>query len=287
MSISKVDIINLLLKYPNGLKARQIASYLSSDRKIINQILYKNSNDFIVNDLYIWKIKNQTQNIYAIQKSIREETLNELNNVYKLGYLERRELEKLTFETFQRAVEHAKIIATNRNLPYMTLKEWFSIVVLEPNEFEQTIKVLEDGEKRKQEEIKEKREIRNKELMEIADFCNKQNLSESTKAKLVLTGKTYYEISIIWRLCRENDITEFAFLSLLENNISYCELEKRISKIKYYKSNYPNMNFVLSTHVLYSEQEFNEYINVSIQKPTVRCLGDCSNCKRDKCIIDK
>ena len=68
MSVSKVDVIKLLLKHPNGLKARQIASYLSTDRKEINQILYSNSNDFVVNDLYIWKIKNQTQNRYIMQK---------------------------------------------------------------------------------------------------------------------------------------------------------------------------------------------------------------------------
>jgi len=286
MSVSKVDVINLLLKHPNGLKARQIASYLSTDRKEINQILYSNSNDFVVNDLYIWKIKNQTQNRYIMQKNVREESLKELKDVYKLGYLEIKELERLTFETFQRAVEHAKIISKNKNLPYMTSKEWFSIVVLESNEFEKTIKVLEEGEKAKKEALKRKREIRNKELVEIAEFCNKYNLSENTKAKLVLTGKSYSEISIIWSLCRENSISEFTFISLLENNVSYSELEKRISKIEYYKNNYPDMNIVLSSRVLSSEQEFDKYVNASLQKPIVRCLGVCSNCKRDKCIME-
>jgi len=153
----------------------------------------------------------------------------------------------------------------------MTSKEWFSIVVLESNEFEKTIKVLEEGEKAKKEALKRKREIRNKELVEIAEFCNKYNLSENTKAKLVLTGKSYSEISIIWSLCRENSISEFTFISLLENNVSYSELEKRISKIEYYKNNYPDMNIVLSSRVLSSEQEFDKYVNASLQKPIVRC----------------
>ncbi|MBQ7779978.1 MAG: hypothetical protein IJ404_05735 [Clostridia bacterium] len=287
MSVSKIDVINLLLEHPDGLKAKEIASYLSTGRKEANQMLYSNPNDFTVNDSYVWKIRNQTQNKYDIQKKIREETLKELKDVYKLGYLEIQELEKLTFENFQRASEHAKLISKNTNLPYMTSKEWSAIIVLESNEFKKAIMALEAGEKAKREELKRKREIRNKELAKIAGFCNKHNLSQNTKARLVLTGKSYSEIYIVWDLCQQNSVSEYTFLSLLENDISYSEIQKRISKIKYYQNKYPDMNIVLSEHILSSEHEFNRYTSENLQKPLVRCLGDCSNCKRDICIMDK
>lgn len=286
MSVSKVDVINLLLKHPNGLKARQIASYFSTDRKEINQILYSNSNDFVVNDLYIWKIKNQTQNKFIIEKNVRELTLKELRDVYKLGYIERSELEKLDFLTFQRAVEHAKIISKNKKLPFMTSQKWLETVVLGSDEFAKAIEDLEQVQRDRKEAQRVNRELRNEEINKISIFCDKYNISENTKAKLVLTGKSYSDILVIWNICYKNGISEYAFLSLVQDNISYSEIESRISKITYYKNNYPDLNISLSSHILSTEKEFSKYANASLQKSIVRCLGDCSNCKRDKCIME-
>ena len=74
---NKSDIINLLSKYPNGLKARQIATHLCADRKEINQILYSNLNDFVIDGTYVWKLKNQKQS-QTIQKK-------ETKIEYKIG----------------------------------------------------------------------------------------------------------------------------------------------------------------------------------------------------------
>lgn len=287
MSIGKVDIINLLLKHSNGLKAKQIASYLSTDRREINQILYSNTSDFIVNDLYIWKLKNQTQNRVAIEKNIRESLLKELKEVYKLGYIERSELEKLDFPTFQRAVEHAKIISRNKKLPFMTSQKWVEMVVLESSEFVKEITSLEQVQIDRNEAIRVNRELRNKEISKIVDFCNKYNISENTKAKLVLTGKPYSEISGVWNICYQNGVSEYVFLSLVQNNIQLNEIENRVQKISYYKNNYPELNIILSSHILSSEQEFSKYVNAGLQKPKASCFGDCSSCKRDKCLLDK
>lgn len=289
MNVGKIDIINLLLKHQNGLKAKQIASYLSTNRKEINQILYSNLNDFIVDDLYIWKLKNQTQNRFIIEKNVRESALKELRDVYKLGYIELSELEKLDFITFQRAVKHAKIISKNKKLPFMTSQKWIETVVLTSDEFVNELEFLEQEQKERNESIKVKRELRNKEIEKISFFCDKHNLSQNTKTKLLLTGKAYSEISIVWSLCQQNSISEYAFLSLVENSVSYSEIEKRIYKIQYYKNNYPELNISVSSHVLSTEKEFNRYVNehLSKQVTAVKCFGDCSNCKREECIIDR
>ncbi|MCI5738166.1 MAG: hypothetical protein MR290_00025 [Ruminococcus sp.] len=175
MNVGKIDIINLLLKHQNGLKAKQIASYLSTNRKEINQILYSNLNDFIVDDLYIWKLKNQTKNRFIIEKNVRESALKELRDVYKLGYIELSELEKLDFITFQRAVKHAKIISKNKKLPFMTSQKWIETVVLTSDEFVNELEFLEQEQKDINESIKVKRDLRNKEIEKILLFCDKHN----------------------------------------------------------------------------------------------------------------
>ena len=52
----RADIINLLQKHPDGLKAREIANYITGvDKKSINQILYANPKFFSATD-YVWTL---------------------------------------------------------------------------------------------------------------------------------------------------------------------------------------------------------------------------------------
>jgi hypothetical protein len=59
------------------LKARQIASFLATDRTEINQILYSNLNDFVVDGAYVWKLKTKKQSQTITKK--------EPKNEYKIG----------------------------------------------------------------------------------------------------------------------------------------------------------------------------------------------------------
>ena len=64
----KAKIIELLLEYPNGLKAREISKKLPYiDKKEVNQILYGNSNDFVAID-YIWKLTNRKAKFSSHEK---------------------------------------------------------------------------------------------------------------------------------------------------------------------------------------------------------------------------
>ena len=66
--ISITDIVEILNKNPNALKAKEIASYFpGSDRKSINQILYANPDVFVINKDYEWTIKND--NLSALYNS--------------------------------------------------------------------------------------------------------------------------------------------------------------------------------------------------------------------------
>ena len=57
--IDKNKIIEVLRKHPNGLKAKDIAGYISgTDRKAINQILYSNPQLFTINKDYEWSLKD-------------------------------------------------------------------------------------------------------------------------------------------------------------------------------------------------------------------------------------
>ena len=284
-----MGIMDLLYKHPNGLKARQIATYFSVDRKLINQILYSNTNDFVINEAYVWKINSQKSNRISFEKNQKESILNELREKYKLGYIERTELAKLDYESFQNAVKHAKLMYKNKNLPFMTSDNWIKTVTLDEFKFNIEIKRLEEVQKERIEARRINREKRNQEINEICILCEKHNISEETKAKLVASGKTYAEISLLYSLCREHDITEYSFLKLINSNVTYNELQKKIEEIRYYKKIYPEINISLSTHVLSTKKEFNDYINTAVSKKEFanKCFGDCSSCKREYCIMDK
>lgn len=52
-------IIEVLKKHPTGLKAKDITRYISgTDRKSVNQILYSNSQIFVINNSYEWTLKD-------------------------------------------------------------------------------------------------------------------------------------------------------------------------------------------------------------------------------------
>lgn len=53
-------IIEVLKKHPTGLKAKDITRYISgTDRKSVNQILYSNSQIFVINNSYEWTLKDE------------------------------------------------------------------------------------------------------------------------------------------------------------------------------------------------------------------------------------
>lgn len=55
----KCKVIEILKKHPKGIKAKDIAGYISgADRKEINQILYSNPNLFSCNDKYEWTLSS-------------------------------------------------------------------------------------------------------------------------------------------------------------------------------------------------------------------------------------
>lgn len=52
----KRDIIDVLKRYPDGLKAREIAAKISNaDKSTVNGILYSNTDIFLANN-YVWKL---------------------------------------------------------------------------------------------------------------------------------------------------------------------------------------------------------------------------------------
>ena len=58
--IDTAKVVEVLKKHPQGLKAREIANYISgADRKCINGILYANPQIFACNDCYKWMLKDE------------------------------------------------------------------------------------------------------------------------------------------------------------------------------------------------------------------------------------
>ena len=75
--IDKNKVIEILKKHPEGLKAKDIAVYISgTDRKAINQILYSNPSLFSCNDEYEWTLRfesNTNRKLEPIVKNTEDE----------------------------------------------------------------------------------------------------------------------------------------------------------------------------------------------------------------------
>ena len=73
----KLEIIDILKQYPNGLKARDIASKkIAADKTTINSILYNNPNLFVATD-YVWKLKTPVK---ADKSSIPKKLVSRTNS---------------------------------------------------------------------------------------------------------------------------------------------------------------------------------------------------------------
>ena len=78
--IDKNKIIEILKKYPKGLKAKDIADFIVGvDRKAINQILYANPNIFSCNSNYEWTLISNTT---IERKAIPTSSINKEQNNY-------------------------------------------------------------------------------------------------------------------------------------------------------------------------------------------------------------
>ena len=68
----KDKIIKVLQVHPNGLKAKEIASYIpNTDRRMINQVLYSNPNCFQISADYVWTLKTNNATSTQGTKSSR------------------------------------------------------------------------------------------------------------------------------------------------------------------------------------------------------------------------
>lgn len=255
----KTKIVELLLKYSNGLKAREIANKLSNiDKKEVNQILYSNANDFISTD-YVWKLNNVTAKNVIQEKEYKESEIYILLHNYGTPYSDTKKLADLNLTTFKIAVDHAKEVA-NRNLSFDLGKMWYETVTMPENLFRNAIEsALIQKEKENEWRVK--------------------------KLKEELQEKSQREKEIK-KICITNDLTESVAKRLISSEISIEEIDIRIRKINYYNAKYPELNIVLSEWIMYTNQEFNKYISSKLNLQRSVCVGDCSTCKRDVCLMD-
>lgn len=170
----KQRIIELLLEYPQGLKAREISEKLPYiDKHEVNQILYSNLSDFVAVD-YVWKLAGSKAKTFSNESEYKKEEIDCLCRIYHTPYFQTQKLADLDLQTFKIAVEHAKELYNRDQLSYTLTESWYSIVTMPEKTFRETVtrliaqrridserrisKIIEERQKKQQEEQQAKRQ---------------------------------------------------------------------------------------------------------------------------------
>ena len=123
----KQKIIKVLSTHPNGLKAKDIASFISgADRKDVNQVLYANPTLFSINDNYEWKLKILT--IQSREKKVKSE--NKLQSLGKYCDLKtlpekiKNQINNLSDNEYDKFVKRLDELYSDSNIPTPTGLYW-------------------------------------------------------------------------------------------------------------------------------------------------------------------
>lgn len=260
----KAKIIELLLDYPKGLKAREISKKLPYiDKKEVNQILYSNPSDFTSND-YVWKLIEPRAIKISEDLEYKKKEIDLLNKEYNTPYLETKKLIDLEISKFKLAVKHAKELSDNY-LSYYISEKWIDFVSLPDDIFQ--LKKNAYITKRENERVSAREKT--KKLLEDA---RKQRLADEKKIR---------------HLCDVNDLSYEIYEKLISMCISANEIEQRLNKILYYEKNHPETEISVSNCITMTVTEFDDYIKKKTTKPTRVCYGDCSSCRREVCLMGK
>ena len=93
------------------------------------------------------------------------------------------------------------------------------------------------------------------------------------------------EINNIMQTCSAFKLSESAINSIIVSGISLSEFESRLAAVEYYRIQYPRLNIDLSYYLTKPISELSEFVQRSTSQ-VKQCLGDCSSCRRDNCIMD-
>ena len=279
------DIVLLMTKKPQGMKARELALSLGKSRKEINQLLYANKARFVVDENYCWRLKNTTK----VARIDKEDALWELKNFYKVGYFEIKALQELNGEMFENAVENAKELSDFEY--YFSLSEWTGLVLRDRDgfkrAFEQFKEKINNERKKYAEEIEEARLKREEEITRVKNLCSKCSLETITLA--VKASQPNNFVSSVVEECLRFDVPDWKIQKIIKDKLSCEDIRKSAMLILYYKENYPDLNVSLVENIDKTPEEIKKLITPLLPKQTERmvCVGDCSSCRRDVCVMDE
>lgn len=123
--VDKTLIVEVLKKHPKGLKAKNIATYISgADRKSINQILYAHPQMFVCNDCFEWSLATQTPSPNRLVTTTKDE----IKNLFINEYIDNDTYELLKFKSMDelkkykaRYVELSEAINTSHSFYFGTI----------------------------------------------------------------------------------------------------------------------------------------------------------------------
>ena len=260
----KAKIVELLLEYPNGLKAREISKKLPyMDKKEVNHILYGNPSDFVSND-YVWKLIASKARKISDDLEYKKKEIDLLNQKYNTPYFETKALINLEINKFKLAVKHAKELSDN-NLSNYISEKWTDFVLLSDEVFQSKKKAYITKRETDRKSAKEK----TKKLLEEA---RRQRLADKEKIR---------------QLCVINNLSHEIYNQLISMCISADEIEQRLNKILYYEKNNPKVEINVPNCIGMTTTEFDSYIKKKTSKSTKVCYGDCSSCRREICLMEK
>ena len=108
---------------------------------------------------------------------------------------------------------------------------------------------------------------------------------EEYKQRLEQQRARALEVLNIKQKCHALKLPEYAINSIIASGISLSEFESRLTAIEYYRRQFPRLNINFTYYLTKPVSELSKFVQDS--SPQIpRCLGDCSTCRRDTCIMD-
>ena len=210
-------------------------------------------------ELYFNRYYKTQAQIKQEQIEYKQSKINELIFDYGISCDKVEKLKDLDIAVFNFACDNAKYIQDINVWHILSFDKWLDMLVLPNGLFLEKINEVVNGYIDLQMQI----------LMKEID-------EEEQKEKII-------------NMCKENKISEQIANSLINKGLRFEEVQNRIDTIKYYINTYPEFELNLSLFVTYSRKEFKEHIKGLLAQREYSergCVGLCSLCRRERCIMD-
>lgn len=158
-------------------------------------------------------------------------------------------------------------------------------------EDEQLQRQREEYERQKQEEARLQREQELERERQLAELKRRRDELLREREELIRKQKEAEKLRVrsaeIREICKCLSLPDGVITELAKRGVDDRTLRVRVDRIRYYQINYPDLHIQASQFIM-NDDDIGQYVSrhaVNKWDEQVKCIGNCSTCRREECVL--